>query len=757
VGVFFFVKPVSIPLSSLQKLGYFLYHYGSKKMFDHMEKRKFYVIALLLWLCFPLRADEGMWLPLLVGKLIERDMQAKGFKLTAEDIYSVNKASMKDGIVLFGRGCTGELISGSGLLITNHHCGYGSIQSQSSVEKDYLTWGFWAMSPGEELPIPGLTVTFLISMEDVTVQALLGVKEGMAENERNGIIARNTQRIREEAVKGTSHQAIVKDLFYGNEYYLFVTQTYRDVRLVGAPPSSIGKFGGDTDNWMWPRHTGDFALFRVYAAPDNSPADFAAGNVPYKPAHHFPISLKPIREGDFAMIYGYPGTTQQYIPSQAVDFVEKVSNPVKIAMRETSLALMDQAMRNNDEIRIRYAARYAGISNYHKKWIGENNGLRKLDAVQRKKEQEKHFQARANVKKPEYASLPKTLNQQHEQISRFALARDLFTEMVFYGPQVLNYGYELSALINQYDQLKKEGKLEDALKKMRQLTETHFKAQDVALEKKIFAALLDIYLSKIDPAFKPAQALKTWNGNATAFVEQLYDGSWLGTQEAMVKALEKLSEQDVKKIQKDPLFQFTEELYAIYFMAIQPEYQRLNGEITLSMRQYVKAMMELMPEKKFWPDANMTLRISYGKVEGSTPRDGMRYHHYTTLEGVMEKFNPAHLPTEEFYVPEKLIALHKAKDYGEYAQDGELWVCFTSSLHTTGGNSGSPVIDGEGNLIGINFDRSWESTMSDIMFDPERCRNIVTDMRYVLFVVDKFAGAGYLLNEMTLVREEGGK
>jgi len=722
-------------------------------------KATFWIVQLALTLGLllpysPTKADEGMWLPLMLKQLIG-DMKAKGFKLSAEDIYSVNQSSMKDAVIWFGRGCTGEVVSDQGLILTNHHCGYGQIQSHSTVENDYLTEGFWAMDRSEELPNPGLTVTFIVRIDDVTDQVLAGVTDEMDEMERNALIERNMAKAKENATAGTHYEALLKDFYYGNEYYLFLTETFKDIRLVGAPPSSIGKYGGDTDNWMWPRHTGDFSLFRIYAGPDNKPADYAPDNVPFKPRHHFPISLAPVQEDDFAMIFGFPGTTQHFLHSEAVRYVQETSNPVKIAMREASLGVMDGFMAADDKVRIQYAARYARISNYYKKWQGENTGLKRLNTIAEKQAFERTFKARANSKMPKAATIPDQLSKHYQELAAYNLARDLYIELVYYGPQDLRFALDFIELAANFKQLKKEKKLKPMLEKLKPAAAKHFKDYHRPLEQQVFAQLLEMYLQHVDADFHPRIAVTAkneFNNDFTALAKQVYSTSVMASEEKLMAMLQSFDAQAAEELMSDPMIQLAADLNGTYFMKVAPSYGSIQGEIDKLMRRYVQAQKTLFPEKTHWPDANSTLRLSYGSVTGSAPRDGMMYRHYTTLEGVMQKRKEEVPKTHEFYVHDKLVELYQNKDYGAYAQDGELWVCFTASHHTTGGNSGSPVIGDKGQLLGINFDRSWESTMSDLHYDPDRCRNIIVDIRYVLFVIDKYAGAKHLVDEMTILQ-----
>ncbi|OHX68108.1 S46 family peptidase [Flammeovirga pacifica] len=714
----------------------------------------FLLLPLSLW------AHEGMWLPSLLQQLNEEDMQANGFKLTAEDIYSVNKSSMKDAVVWFGRGCTGEVVSDKGLILTNHHCGYGQIQSHSSVEKDLLTEGFAAQSFGEELANPGLTVSFVVRIDDVTSKVLNGVKDNMKEEDRQKLIAENIKKVGDTAVKGTHYDYQIKPFFYGNEYYMFTMETFSDIRLVFAPPSSVGKFGGDTDNWVWPRHTGDFSIFRIYAGKDGKPAEYSEDNVPYTPRYHFPISLNGVKADDFTMVYGFPGRTQQYLPSEGVDYTVNKSNPIKIAMREKTIAILDKNMKADDAVRIKYSAKKARVANAYKKWIGESKGLERLDAINKKEEQEKMF-ADAVKNKPEYTDLLKKFEEQFASVEKYQLARDLYIEELYYGPEVLRFALG-------FKELKKyEAGTPDfiaTVAKLKGNAKGFFKNYDKGTDKEIFVSASTLYSDAIDPSFLP-EAFKNAKdkGNFNKLASSIYKKSLFCNEEKLTALLEGSESAIMGKIKKDPAYILANDIYEIYSNKVVFEYRSLTEEINLSMRTYVKALREVFPNreyvannkgasKQYWSDANSTLRVTYGKIEGSEPRDGVEFKYYTTLEGVMEKRLTDVPKTHEFYVHEKLIDLYNKKDYGQYGEDGQMIVCITGSNHTTGGNSGSPVINAEGQLIGINFDRTWESTMSDVMFDPVKCRNIIVDIRYVLFIVDKYGECPRLIEEMNLVK-----
>ncbi|MDP1745635.1 MAG: S46 family peptidase [Bacteroidota bacterium] len=701
-----------------------------------------------------LKADEGMWLPLLLKQLNESDMQKNGLKLSAEDIYSINKSSLKDAIVHFGGGCTAEIISDKGLMLTNHHCGYGQIQAHSTVQNDLLTNGFWAMDQSQELKNPGLTATFIIRMEDVTAKVFANVSDTLSDGAREKKINEAIVEIQNEAVKGTHYGAYIRPFYYGNEYYMFITETFRDVRLVGAPPSSIGKFGGDTDNWMWPRHTGDFSIFRIYANKDNKPADYSADNVPYKPKNHLTISMKDVEKGDFTMVYGFPGRTNEYLSSYAVNIIMNESDPAKVKIRETRLSIMDADMRSNDAVRIQYASKYAGLANYYKKWIGEINGLKKLDALNKKKLVEQDFLLKVNTDDKangKYGKLFGDLEKSYAQFSPLNKQRDYFVESIL-GIEAISYAFTLKNIVDSLSFGKKEADIQKDIEKLKSGTKKFFKDYNADTDKKICAALLKMYATDINKAQQADifnEIEKKYNGDFERYAADIYGKSMLVSESKMDKAISSIGK-DYKKIQKDPIYKLMLSCYNKFSNDVRPQYNKLEAEIAKLDRTYMKGMRELIPNKKYYPDANSTLRVAYGKVGGYFPRDAVFYDYYTTLDGLMAKENPL---VEEFVVSPKLKELYQKKDYGQYAdKNKELRIAFCASNHTTGGNSGSPVLNGEGQLIGTNFDRNWEGTMSDIMYNPDQVRNIVLDIHYTLFVIDKYAGAGYLLNEMTIVK-----
>ena len=718
-------------------------------------KKTFLLILLAVFTIFRTSAKEGIWLPMLLQQLNESDMKSMGMRISAEEIYSINHSSLKDAILLFGGGCTAEIVSDKGLLLTNHHCGYGAIQKQSSLEHDYLTDGFWANNLGEELPNAGLSVTLLISMADVTVEALQGVTSGMQESQRAAIIKTNIQAIEKKAAEGTRYKAKVKPFYYGNEFYIFITETFTDVRLVGAPPSNIGKFGGDTDNWMWPRHTGDFSVFRIYANKDNEPADYSKDNVPYTPKSHLKVSLKGVQKDDFTFVFGYPGTTQEYLPSFAVKMITEDENPKSVLLRQTRLQLMEEAMNSDPLIRIQYSAKYASVANYWKKMIGESRGIKQLDAIRKKQQTESDFNAWASAdisRKQKYGGLISTFQKDYVKLTPLSVAANYIFEAGL-GVEILRFAYSYNGLITMSEA--KETKPEDIKIRIEQLKKSaagFFKNYNAELDRKVFAALLDLYHKGPDPGMQPPifeMADQKYKGNFKTYANAVFDKSIFSSSEKLISFLDGYKKSDYKSIEKDPAFELAESIYNLYYNQLQPQVAVLESHIDSLQRIYMQGLMEFQPQRQFYPDANSTLRIAYGKVDDYAPLDGVRYNYFSTLEGIMQKENP---DIYDYVVEPKLKELYKARNYGRYGdKDGSMHVGFIASNHTTGGNSGSPVLNADGQLIGLNFDRNWEGTMSDLMYDPDQCRNITLDIRYCLFIIDKFAGAGRLVDEMTIV------
>ena len=682
--------------------------------------KKIFLCALACITFTTATADEGMWLPSLIKERI-KEMRKVGFKLKANDIYSDEKPSLKDAVMQFGGGCTGEFISPDGLLLTNHHCGYASIQKLSSVEHDYLTNGYWAKSRSEELPVPGLTITLLVKMEDVTERLAAG---------------ESRQAIIDAAKKEhNTDKANIESMYYGNQHYLFVYRTFRDIRLVGAPPSSIGKFGGDTDNWIWPRHTGDFSMFRVYANADNEPADYSESNVPYRPKRFFPISTKGVNEGDFTMIYGFPGNTQEYVTSDAVDYVVNISNPMKIALRTIRLDIISEAQSKDVATRIAYAAKHANIANAWKKWQGESLGIERLGTVDKKKAYEKDFAAWA-AGKPQYAHLLDSMHAAYSEVIPHYFARELFNESIA-GIEAFNFAYWL------YSQQMQGVKLTaDMQAKGRKYYLSDYR---VEIDKAIAKRMIAEYMARIPQSGIPQQLTDAIakNGSVDKFVDEIFTGSKLLADYPLTE----------KEIAADPMVEFAS--WFSKHVAANRDYAFRNlsnvPAIEKWYRTYMQALREWDKERAFYPDANFTLRVSYGTVTGYENVDGEYHTHLTTLDGIIAKDNPE---IYDYDIPQALRNVYKSKDYGRWAieKNGKktVPVCFLASNHTSGGNSGSPVLNAKGELIGINFDRTWRSTMSDIEFDPTICRNISVDIRYVLFVIDRIGGAGYLLDEMDI-------
>ena len=691
---------------------------------------------------FVARAEEGMLIPSLIAAF-ESDMKAKGMKLSAADIYSVNSTSLKDAILQFGGGCTAELVSKQGLLLTNHHCGYSQIQSHSSLEKDYLKNGFWAKTKEEELPNPGLTALRIVRIEDVTQTVLAGAS---SKNDQATIQA-NIKKLCAAAVVGTHYEAEIKPFNYGNDYYMMVKETFLDVRFVGTPPNSIGKFGGDTDNWVWPRHTGDFSVFRVYAGKDNKPAPYSKDNVPYQPLHFLPISFKDRKVGDFTMVYGFPGQTEQHVVSSYLKFIVEKERPARIKMRDLSLNAINDGMKSSDLIRIQYSAKQASIANAWKKWIGQIDGLKQLDAVSIKIEQERKYIASANSK-PEWKKYAEVIAKMNELVaakSEVEFKYAMGVEYLSVGPEYFKLARSLNDLITNYTKYKEKGELKSVIDKLKTSAEGFFKNYDANVDEKIFLLQTAEFYKQLKIETKEPAEIYAEN-----LTKAIYSKSIFTNKERYLAFLDKFSEKSLKKINSDLGFAHYNKHITEFRNNVLPGFQAYQNEMTALLQVYVEGKFVMFPDAKHWPDANSTLRITYGQLEGSSPTDGMMYTEHTTLDGIVVKYNTGN---PDFELLPRMLELHEAKKYGDYAQDGELWVCFTGSNHTTGGNSGSPVIDANGYLMGLNFDRTWESTMSDYMFDASRCRNVVVDIRYVMWVMDIYSGAKHLVDEMTLMKD----
>jgi V8-like Glu-specific endopeptidase len=712
--------------------------------------KKISVCLFLLILVNLSFAREGMWIPTLLNKYNMEEMQQMGFRLTAEDVYSINNNSMKDAVVLFGSGCTGELVSNDGLLLTNHHCGYSAIQSHSSLEHDYLTNGFWAKSKEEELPNPGLSVRFLVRLDDVTDSVMAGT-DNLTGDILAGKIAENIKNTEETACGHNQYEAVVKPLFHGNQYFVYVYQVFKDVRLVGAPPSSVGKFGGDTDNWMWPRHTGDFSVFRVYADEHNEPAGYSPDNVPYQPKSFFPVSLGGIQPQNFVMVFGFPGSTDQYLPSQAVDLIMNQSDPDRVRIREVKLNVLEKHMNSNPAVRIQYASKYAGTSNSWKRWQGEIRGLKRMNAVAMKKAFEDQFQTWYNQNdslKSAYGDIFQRFEKLYIDLAPYNRAYNYYTEIVMRGTDILSLAASFPQTATGRSDIEKE-KIELFREQLVKRIRGHFKNYDQATDEEVFVRLMRMLKADLDPSFLPAGFHELMDSSDDEKLLKIYRKSVLTDEKKLTGLVGEPDEKMIKKLQKDPVIDLYNQLHGHYQRNIELVYRDISSEIEAVQKQYMAGIMEMQQNRVLYPDANLTLRVAYGKVEGYKPTDAVTYKYYTTLKGIMEKDNP---DVYDYDVPQRLRDLYESSDFGNYSdKNGEMPVAFTASVHTTGGNSGSPAVNASGALVGINFDRCWEGTMSDIMFDPDQCRNIMVDIRYVLFIIDKFAGAGYLLDEMNLV------
>jgi len=688
--------------------------------------------------------------------LNEAEMQKMGMKMSAEDIYSVNKSSLKDAIVHFGGFCTGEIISDKGLILTNHHCGYRNIQSHSTLENNLLKDGFWSKSFEDELPNPGLFVTFIESIEDVSEAVLAGTNDKMTLKERQSIIDKNIATLRANYDLEAFHDIVIRPFYNGNQYFLFHTVQYNDVRLVAAPPESIGKFGADTDNWVFPRHTGDFSLFRVYAGPNNEPADYSPDNKPFTPKHSLPISLDGVEEGDFTMVFGFPGRTNQYLPSPAVEQTINTLNPAKIEIRDQALKILDKRMRADPEVRLKYASKFASVANYWKKWIGENQGLKSTNALKKKYVLEKEYRQMAPKS---YQGLLDQFKTLYAQIEPYALARDFYSETAARNIEILRQVGNMRRLVNVYENNGEE-EYKALIGRYIAYFENFFKDYEPSLDQEVFAALTKHYTESLDPKFVPnsltkeALFMKAFQDHE-ALAKHLYENSALPNKIKFMAMLQQEPADAVAQIKADPIYELAEEWNDVFTTEISAPYNQYKAQIDSLQRLYMKGQMETFKDKRFWPDANSTMRVTYGKVNGYKPRDAVRYLPFTYVDGIMEKYVPGDY---EFDVPAKLIQLYENKDYGQYVDEtGSVPVCFIGTNHTTGGNSGSPAIDAYGNLIGLNFDRVWEGTMSDINYDASICRNIMVDARYILFLIDKLGGATRLTDEMELVRPKTSK
>lgn len=712
-------------------------------------KRTPILISAILFPAIMAFAQEygGMWIP---TELNEKEMKKMGMKIPAKQIFDTSKPSIKDAVVQFNGGCTAEIISPQGLLLTNHHCGYGQIQKHSSVQNDYLSDGFWAKDMKGELPNPGVTVDFIADIKEVTASVLAGT-QNLDSKAAAQLIDQNIEKIKATFNLESWQKVVVKPLYYGNKYYAYLIETYKDIRLVGAPPSSIGKFGSDTDNWVWPRHTGDFSMFRIYADKNNKPAEYSVDNIPYKPKYFLPVSIKDKQENDFTFVFGFPGRTTEYLPAIAVEKIMTETDPTMIAVREVALKTLDEKMRTDKETKIKYASKYASVANYYKKWIGEVEGLKKSDAVGKKKRYEQTLIS----KNPQIKTTLDEMNRLYTEQSPYGLNRAFYTETVR-NAESLTLANHYYNFLQAYEAGKVDAKTFDNFKNR---LSGIYQNYDGELDAKVTAKLLALYANKTPAKFLP-QGLEQYKNEQQNLVaiENISKNSVITGRGSLNGAT---ANTDINKafgdqkaliqnLKSDPLMKIFSSLRETYMKTTDQQFSDIQDQIDVLQKKYMAQQMETDKDRAFYPDANSTLRVTYGKVQGSNPRDAVYYGYQTHVAGIMEKYIPGDY---EFDVPKKLVQLYNAKDYGIYKdKTGDVPVNFTATNHTTGGNSGSPALDAYGNLIGLNFDRQWEGTMSDINFDPRFSRNIMVDTKYILFIIDKYADAKWLINEMKVVK-----
>ncbi len=706
-------------------------------------------IALIVSINMSLRADEGMWLLPLLEQLNMGKMTELGLELSAEEIYSLNQPSIKDAIVIFGGGCTAEIVSSQGLLLTNHHCGYGVIQSHSTVEHDYLKDGFWAMSKDEELANPGLSVTFLVRIEDVTSRVLKDVTNDMTESERAEAINSARREIINEATDGNHYRANVNSFFGGNNYYLLVYEIYSDVRLVGAPPSSIGKFGHDTDNWEWPRHTGDFSVFRVYMGPDGKPAEYSEDNVPLKPRHYLPVSAKGVDENDFAMILGYPGGTQRYMTSYGVDEVLSITHPNRIKIRGIRQEILMADMMADPKVNIQYASKYSGSSNYWKFSIGQKQGLERLNVKGKKEKLEKRFAewvSKNNKREELYGDALELIKTSIEGRAEYNNAQQYLSECLLRGTELPSMARNAQGLLSALSGDDEE-EINEAVRRLKQRAEGFYKDYNPPTDRKATKAMIKVFKEDVDPVFWPdfvTQIDNEYGGDVDKYVDNMFDNSIFTTEDKLMNFLD---DPDAGKLENDPALKCAMDMFMVYRDIMQK-----SGEFDINLekgrRLYIAGLREMDPEVVRYPDANFTMRLTYGSVLPYQPKDAVIYKHYTSMEGVMEKYVPGDY---EFDLPDRLIELYEQKKFGRYADpNGHMPICFLTNNDITGGNSGSPVINGKGELIGLAFDGNWEAMSGDVAFEPDLQRCINVDIRYVLWIMDIYAGAGHLVEEMDI-------
>ncbi len=695
---------------------------------------------------------EGMWIPYLLDQLNFKEMQSMGFQLSPEDIYSVNHASIKDAIVNFGGFCTASIISNQGLLLTNHHCGYGSIQKHSSIENDYLTNGFWTNDFSEELPNPGLSVTFIVEIRDVTKSILSALNGRESETERTQKINARIQSVISDLAIEEGYDIRIYAYYSGNEYYMFITQTFRDIRLVGAPPSAIGKFGGDTDNWMWPRHNADFSLFRIYANADNQPADYSPDNIPFIPKYHLSVATDGVLKNDFTMVFGFPGRTNEYMSSEGLDMVVNQTDPIAVKLRTFRLDVMEEDMRTDDKVRIQYASKQSGISNGWKKWQGEMMGIKRTKGLERKREEEEQFQEWAQQNAVDYIHLPDDFHTAYNNYKPLSEATEYINEGIF-GVELMRFVTRARNMIDMANsQNFHQETFDELLYKFQKQSIHFFKDYNRPTDQRIFPLLFSAFYTDVPTVMQPAlmQTIgKKFKGDFARYGRYIFEQSVFADSSKLNPLLRSGKVKKIAKLEKDPAYFLTQLFIDFYTQNIKAEYIKSKARIDSLQRIYIAALHMMPHNRPMYADANGTMRIAYGKVEPMYPKDGVYYKYYTTLDGVMEK---AATGKADYKIPDKLRQLWKDKDYGQWGDRDGMHVCFIASNHTTGGNSGSPVLNNKGQLVGLNFDRNWEGTMSDLNYDIRLCRNISVDIRYILFIIDKYANQQHLIDELTLVK-----
>lgn len=711
-----------------------------------MKRISLLLIIGILFSSLKISAKEGMWIPLLIDELNYDDLKANGFKLTAEDIYSINQACLKDAIVIFDGGCTAELISEDGLLLTNHHCGYDQIQKHSTVENNYLKKGFWSKNRSEELPNPDLTVLFLTEIQEYTSQVLSKLPKGLTNEETQELIWNRIDSLETAISESLKLEASIEKFFEGNEYYLFLYKEYSDIRLVGAPPSSIGNFGGDTDNWVWPRHTGDFSIFRIYANSDNEPAAYSENNVAYKPKKHLTISAQGVQEGDFTMVLGYPGRTSEYLYSAALEQIAQDVYPSSINLRQKRLDIIDRERLADEQVYIQYASKQQRISNAWKKWKGVLYGFNRFDVIAKRKAYEQWLINNSGDNKNQLIELYEMFDDTYLGYAPYYAGVEFYRESLLSLEPISFFNRQFAQ--PYYEYINTTNKAEP-LEKMDARAKSYYKNYNSAIDKELTIVLINELTQGISEDLLPDIIKKHYNaGSIDKYIDLLYTKSIFTDSVRFSAAIKKLKAGKKYDISADPFVILYEDLADKYNSEIASNYGYYKAQLSQLYKEYLPLIIKIDTNRAIYPDANFTMRMTYGKVEGYSPRDALGYHYQTYLDGIIEK---SQMGYHDYIVPDKLMELYENKDYGKYADaSGKLPICFIASNHTSGGNSGSPVLDAEGRLIGINFDRTWEGTMSDFNFDEEICRNISVDIRYVLFIIDKYAGSTHLIDEMDI-------